>query len=108
GLRRCLGPWLPGLTTRAAYDEAVNDVILFLQGRNHELLPRLEEKMLRASEEENYEMAAAYRDAIRTVEDVSERQLVQSMKGESVDAFGFFEAGGDGSVPGPLLVGGVP
>ena len=26
--------------------------------------------------------------AIRTVEDVSQRQLVQSMKGESVDAFG--------------------
>jgi excinuclease ABC subunit C len=54
--------------------------------------------MRRASAEENFEMAAAYRDAIRTVEDVAERQLVQSLKGESVDVFGFFESGGDVSV----------
>ena len=49
--------------------------------------------MLAASAEENFEMAAAYRDAIRTVEDVAERQVVQSLKGESVDVFGFFESG---------------
>ena len=71
-------------------------------------------RWLAASGEENFEMAAAYRDAIRTVEDVAERQLVQSLKGESVDAFGFFEAGGDvsvcvlvvrgGSAPGPAGV----
>ena len=97
-LHACLGPCVAGLTTKAAYDEAVADVVLFLQGRSHELLPRLEEKMLSASAQENFEMAAAYRDAIRTVEDVAERQLVQSLKGESVDAFGFFEAGGDVSV----------
>ncbi len=97
-LHACLGPCVSGLTTKAAYDEAVADVVLFLQGRNHELLPRLQRKMVSASGEENFEMAAAYRDAIRTVEDVAERQLVQSLKGESVDAFGFFEAGGDVSV----------
>jgi excinuclease ABC subunit C len=106
-LHACLGPCVAGLTTKAAYDEAVNDVILFLQGRNHELLPRLEEKMLKASEEENFEMAAAYRDAIRTVEDVSESQLVQSLKGENVDAFGFFEAGGDVSISVLVVRGGV-
>ena len=106
-LHACLGPCVAGLTTKAAYDEAVNDVILFLQGRNHELLPRLEEKMLRASGEENFEMAAAYRDAIRTVEDVSERQLVQSLKGESVDSFGFFEAGGDVSISVLVVRGGM-
>jgi excinuclease ABC subunit C len=106
-LHACLGPCVAGLTTKAAYDEAVSDVILFLQGRNHELLPRLEKKMLQASEEENFEMAAAYRDAIRTVEDVSERQLVQSLKGESVDAFGFFEAGGDVSISVLVVRGGV-
>jgi len=97
-LHACLGPCVAGLTTKQAYDEAVHDVVLFLQGRNRELVPRLEEKMRRASEEENFEMAAAYRDAIRTVEDVAERQLVQSLKGESVDVFGFFESGGDVSV----------
>ena len=97
-LHACLGPCVAGLTTREAYADAVRDVVLFLQGRNRELVPRLEAKMNEAAALESYEMAAAYRDAVRTVEDVAERQLVQSMKGESTDVFGFFESGGDVSV----------
>jgi excinuclease ABC subunit C len=106
-LHACLGPCVAGLTTKAAYDEAVQDVLLFLQGRNRELSGRLEGKMLRASAQENFEMAAAYRDALRTVADVSQHQLVQSLKGESVDAFGFFEAGGDVSLCVLVIRGGV-
>ena len=97
-LHACLGPCVAGLTTKEAYAEAVRDVVLFLQGRNRELIPRLEAKMESAAAGESFEMAGAYRDAIRTVEDVAERQLVQSMKGESTDVFGFFESGGDVSV----------
>ena len=97
-LHACLGPCVAGLTTREAYADAVRDVVLFLQGRNRELVPRLEAKMNEAAALESYEMAATYRDAVRTVEDVAERQLVQSMKGESTDVFGFFESGGDVSV----------
>ncbi|MEP6471263.1 MAG: excinuclease ABC subunit UvrC [Acidobacteriota bacterium] len=106
-LHACLGPCVAGLTSREAYEEAVRDVLLFLQGRNRELIPRLEEKMLAAAGQERFEMAAAYRDAIRTVEDVAERQLVQSMKGESVDVFGFFESGGDVSICVLVVRGGV-
>lgn len=97
-LHACLGPCVAALTTREAYGEAVSDVILFLQGRNKELIPRLEAKMVAASAAESFEMAGAYRDAIRTVKDVAEHQVVQSMRGESVDVFGVFEAGGDVSV----------
>jgi excinuclease ABC subunit C len=106
-LHACLGPCVAGLTTREAYAEAVRDVLLFLQGRNRELIPRLEAKMTEAATAEGFEMAAAYRDAIRTVEDVAQRQLVQSMKGESADVFGFFEAGGDVSVAVFVVRGGV-
>jgi excinuclease ABC subunit C len=106
-LHACLGPCVAGLTTREAYAEAVRDVVLFLQGRNRELIPRLEAKMTEAANAESFEMAAAYRDAIRTVEDVAQRQLVQSMKGESADVFGFFEAGGDVSVAVLVVRGGV-
>jgi excinuclease ABC subunit C len=106
-LHACLGPCVAGLTTREAYAEAVRDVLLFLQGRNRELIPRLEAKMTEAANAEGFEMAAAYRDAIRTVEDVAQRQLVQSMKGESADVFGFFEAGGDVSVAVLVVRGGV-
>ncbi len=106
-LHACLGPCVTGLTTSEAYAEAVRDVLLFLQGRNRELVPRLEEKMRRAAGEESFEMAAAYRDALRTVEDVAQRQLVQSLKGESVDVFGFFESGGDVSACLLVVRGGV-
>jgi excinuclease ABC subunit C len=106
-LHACLGPCVAGLTTREAYDDAVRDVILFLQGRDRELVPRLQAKMEDAASRENFEMAAAYRDAVRTVEDVAERQLVQSLKGESVDVLGFFESGGDVSVCVLVVRGGV-
>jgi excinuclease ABC subunit C len=106
-LHACLGPCVAGLTTREAYAEAVGDVILFLQGRNAELEARLETRMQAASEEENFEMAAAYRDALRTVRDVSERQVVQSLKGENVDVFGFFESGQDVAVVVLVVRGGV-
>ncbi len=106
-LHACLGPCVAGLTTKEAYDEAVADVLLFLQGRNRELSARLQEKMLRASKEENFEMAGAYRDALRTVADVGEHQLVQSLKGENVDVFGFFEASNDVSVCVLVVRGGV-
>ncbi len=106
-LHACLGPCVAGLTTREAYSEAVADVILFLQGRNEELETRLEAKMEASSGEENFEMAAAYRDALRTVRDVSERQVVQSLKGENVDVFGFFESGQDVAVVVLVVRGGV-
>lgn len=106
-LHACLGPCVAGLTTKAAYDEAVRDVVLFLQGRDKELRSSLEKKMQAASAEENFEMAAAYRDAIRTVEDVSEHQVVHSMRGESVDVVGFFESGGDVAVCVLVVRGGV-
>jgi len=106
-LHACLGPCVAGLTTREAYGEAVADVILFLQGRNEELETRLEAKMEASSGEENFEMAAAYRDALKTVRDVSERQVVQSLKGENVDVFGFFESGQDVAVVVLVVRGGV-
>ena len=106
-LHACLGPCVAGLTTREAYAGAVADVILFLQGRNEELEASLESKMQAASDEENFEMAAAYRDALRTVRDVSERQVVQSLKGENVDVFGFFESGQDVAVVVLVVRGGI-
>ncbi|HEX4439849.1 MAG TPA: excinuclease ABC subunit UvrC [Thermoanaerobaculia bacterium] len=106
-LHACLGPCVAGLTTREAYDSAVSDVVLFLQGRNAELEASLDGKMLVASEGENFEMAAAYRDALRTVRDVSEYQVVQSLRGENVDVFGFFESGQDVAVCVLVVRGGV-
>src|SRR4029077_8521471 len=63
-LHACLGPCVAGLTTKEAYDAAGADVVLFLDGRNQELQGSLERKMLAASEAQDFEMAAAYHDAL--------------------------------------------
>jgi excinuclease ABC subunit C len=94
-MHACLAPCVSGLTTAEAYADAVQDVLLFLSGRNDELRPRLDGKMRAAAETENFEMAAAYRDCLRTVEELAEKQRVQSVSGEDVDVFGEFLDGGN-------------
>jgi excinuclease ABC subunit C len=94
-MHACLGPCVASLTTKAAYGEAVRDVLLFLSGRNDELAIRLRAKMETAAEAEGYEMAAAYRDCLRTVEELAQKQRVQSLAGEDVDVFGDFTDDGN-------------
>src|SRR5437016_6456554 len=65
-IHRCLGPCVQGLTTYEQYQEAVKDVKLFLEGRNNDLIKRLIAKMQEASTNEQFELAAHYRDAIDT------------------------------------------
>src|SRR5207244_3623720 len=68
-IHRCLGPCVPRLTTNERYAEAAHDVRLFLDGRRHDLVKSLEQRMETAAEKELYEQAAAYRDLLRTLED---------------------------------------
>src|SRR5262245_32856080 len=44
-IHRCLGPCVDGLTTDENYQDAVKDVCLFLEGRNRDLIDRLQLKM---------------------------------------------------------------
>ncbi len=106
-MHACLGPCVSGLTTKAAYADAVQDVLLFLAGRNEELEKRLREKMQTAADSENYEMAAAYRDCLRTVEELAQKQRVQLQSSEDVDVFGEFEDGGNVAVALLLVRGGT-
>ena len=52
-------------------------------------------------------MAAAYRDCLRTVEELAEKQRVQSLSGEDVDVFGDFFDGGNLAISVLLVRGGV-
>jgi len=51
-IKRCLGPCVAGLTTDERYAEAARDVRLFLEGRRHDLIKSLEERMAAAAEKE--------------------------------------------------------
>ena len=87
---RCLGPCVQGLTTDDRYAEAVRDVKLFLEGRRHDLMKSLEERMTTASEKELFEQAASYRDLIRTLEDIEERQRIAAAEGDDTDILAFY------------------
>jgi len=88
-IHRCLGPCVEGLTSSAQYQEAVKDVKLFLEGRNNDLIKRLQVKMEEASVSEQYEVAAHYRDAIETMETLAERQKMAVMGYDDIDIFGY-------------------
>jgi excinuclease ABC subunit C len=88
-IHRCLGPCTAGLTTYDNYQEAVKDVTLFLEGRKSDLIERLQAKMEDASQNEQYEIAAHYRDAIETMEALAERQKMATIGYDDIDIFGY-------------------
>jgi excinuclease ABC subunit C len=89
-IKRCLGPCVSGLTTGERYAEAARDVRLFLEGRRHDLIKSLEERMMAAAEKELYEQAAAYRDLLRTLEDIEERQRIAAAQGDDTDVLAYY------------------
>src|SRR6202035_3908348 len=88
-IRRCLGPCVQELTTPDAYQEAVRDVKLFLEGRPTDLARSLHERMGQAASAQEYERAARYRDLISTVEQLQERQRIAAAEGDDADVFGY-------------------
>jgi excinuclease ABC subunit C len=86
---RCLGPCVEGLTTPEAYQEAVRDAKLFLEGRPTDLSHSLRARMEKAAEVEEYERAAKYRDLISTVEQLQEKQRIAAAEGDDADVFGY-------------------
>ena len=77
-LNQCTGP-CAGLVEREDYRKQAQEARLFLEGRNKDLLARLKERMREASEGEQFETAAHYRDLIRSVEGLSVRQRFASV-----------------------------
>ena len=92
-IRRCTGP-CAGLTDESTYAEDVRSAELFLQGREDEAVSRLEERMRRAAEQQDYEQAAAYRDQIRSLSKVRETQFVSSSRGVDADIVALASSGG--------------
>jgi excinuclease ABC subunit C len=89
-IHRCLGPCVESLVTDERYAEAARDVRLFLEGRRHDLFRSLEERMQRAAQEERYEEAAGYRDLLRTLAEMEERQKIAAASGDDTDVLAWY------------------
>jgi excinuclease ABC subunit C len=89
-IHRCLGPCVSGLVTDKRYAEAARDVRLFLEGRRSQLAESLEERMEQASNDERYEEAATYRDLLKTLEEMDERQKIAAADGDDTDVVAWY------------------
>ncbi|MBO4547922.1 MAG: excinuclease ABC subunit UvrC [Abditibacteriota bacterium] len=74
---QCIGV-CAGKASREEYMEAINDVMSFLEGKRGELIKELRERMLSASDNMDYELAARLRDQIRSIERISGSQSIIS------------------------------
>jgi excinuclease ABC subunit C len=97
-IKRCVAPCVSEICSQEQYKEAVDQTRLFLEGRTDEVVGRLRTQMQDASDEEFYERAAHYRDAIRTVEMLQNRQQkMATTQLNNRDAFGI-KLGSQGTV----------
>ena len=85
---RCLAP-CAGLVSSQDYSEIVQDVSLFLKGKNTTLLKELKTKMEAASVETRYEEAAVLRDKISAVQTVIDKQKIISTSLEDQDVVAY-------------------
>jgi len=106
-IRRCAGPCATraGLTPES-YRTIVDGLLLFLTGRDVELLHTLRERMGEASGDRRYEEAARLRDQIAMLEKARVPQRVVSPGGRDTDVLGLARHGPRAAVAALLLRGG--
>lgn len=99
-IKRCLGPCRGDITARE-YGQVLDQVILFLEGRQSYLLKKIEKDMAAAAKALEFEKAARLRDRYYSLQKVMERQkavatdlkdrdviaLVETPKGFSIGLF---------------------
>ncbi len=74
-IKRCLAPCV-GYQSEAGYDATIEEVVLFLEGKQESLLARLQAEMIGAAENYSFESAARIRDRIVQLRRVTESQKV--------------------------------
>ena len=91
-IKKCLGPCC-GLISREKYAHLVQEVVLFLEGKNSQLIKLLRDRMRTASEELHFEEAARIRDQIHAIEQTLEKQKAVTHHHPDQDVFAFHRQG---------------
>jgi excinuclease ABC subunit C len=86
-IERCHAPCV-GYISKEDYGELIEQVIEFLSGDDRPIRRRLEEQMREAAAEERFEDAARYRNRLRAIERLSERQAVERKSIGTIDVIG--------------------
>ncbi len=80
-IKRCTAPCV-GLVSKEAYQQDVKNAVLFLEGKSTEVIDALVDRMEKASDLKEYELAAKVRDQISNLQKVQERQYVSGERGD--------------------------
>jgi excinuclease ABC subunit C len=91
-IKRCPAPCVYEVDARW-YDEQVDAVAKFLDGRHDELSRELDERMRRSAREMRFELAAVYRDQLVAIDKVREEQRVVTVDDVDRDVLGLYREG---------------
>ncbi|GMR08662.1 MAG: excinuclease ABC subunit UvrC [Gammaproteobacteria bacterium] len=80
-IKRCSAPCV-GLVEAKAYQEDIDNVIMFLNGKSQQVIESLAHDMDNASQELDYEKAAVYRDQIARLKKIQEKQYISGDGGD--------------------------
>jgi excinuclease ABC subunit C len=95
-IKRCTAPCV-GLVTPQTYAEDVQHAVWFLEGKTNEVVDALVKRMEQAAEALEFERAARYRDQIKNLRRIQERQYV-SGEGGDLDIVALAKQGGSACV----------
>lgn len=90
---RCSAPCV-GKISLEDYNADVQRAIRFLEGRTTEVLEEIEQRMMAASEQQDFEQAAVYRDQMRALAKVLQQQTMEQIGEDSSDIIAIAQAGG--------------
>ena len=83
-IKQCQAP-CQGYISQEEYGKAVAQTLDFLNGKYEPLLSMLEEKMMQASDEMDFETAIEYRELLNSVKQVAQKQKITSQSMEDRD-----------------------
>jgi excinuclease ABC subunit C len=84
---RCLAPCV-GYVSKEDYAAIIDQVIEFLSGDTESIQRQLEQKMQEAAADERFEEAARYRNRLRSVQHLAERQAADRRSVGTIDVLG--------------------
>ncbi|NJD75670.1 MAG: excinuclease ABC subunit UvrC [Candidatus Methanoperedens sp.] len=96
-IKQCAAPCV-GKVSREEYLDIIKNVSGFLKGKSTELIASLKKEMDRLSEMQEYEAAARLRDQVNALEELSEKQRVNTSGRKEQDLIAYAISGNTGSL----------
>jgi excinuclease ABC subunit C len=104
-IERCTAPCVD-LISVDDYRNDVSHATMFLQGREQQVMDELGEKMMAAAQDQEYEMAAVYRDRMQSLRQVQAKQFVSDFAVNDADVIAVAELMGEHCVNLVMIRGG--